>query len=133
MLGLLALGLIAGCRPPKKHSAVVVIRTPKQLWQEYEANPLQVEDMVKGKRVRVTGKLLSIDFNPDTKEVVLVMAGELDAKHFLLFLLPDSRRSQALKLRTKLTVTLEGKLYKAFDDQRTSSFGLSFDDASVVK
>lgn len=137
-IGLLALGMLAGCSLPEAPKSVIptvpteiITLTPDGLWQEYKTNPVRAEEMMKNKRVRMTGTLVSINQGSGNSKTVSLglMAVVADKAAIVMFTFPEAFRQDVAPLNPKQTVTLEG----VFKQKVPLVDGLEFDGTAIVK
>lgn len=137
-----ALALAAGCDKPdltntgvlgNKMPTETITLSPDQVLQEFKANPVRAEEMVKNKRVRMTGTLLSItSINGDDKSVGLSLATSDTSglwPSIMMFKFDASHRSEVAALNPKQTITLEG----VYVHKSEFGKGHMFDGLAIIK
>jgi hypothetical protein len=98
--------------PPNRQGNVeVVSASPEELMQWFSDNPVRAEEWLKGKSVRVTGKLSHVSnnmFGGDRFAVVLDVNVQSMFKPTIQFWFDGSFRAQAAELVRGQSVTCEG-------------------------
>lgn len=131
-LGLLAMGLLAGCsdlkvpedpKPPIPFQRI--FRTPKEIWQEYEAKPGLTDWQKKETKVRIWGSTVAI-YDEDPKQDMVVALSCGDGKHYVFVTMPESWRSSESKSQLKKATMVEGVFDKAVTDAKSGKQALNF-------
>jgi hypothetical protein len=132
LFGLLALGLLGGCsdlkvpedpKPPIPFQRI--FRTPKELWQEYDAKPGLTDWQKKETKVRISGSIVAV-YDEDPKQDMAVALSCGDGKHYVFVTLPESWRSSESKSKMKKVVMVEGVFEKAITDAKSGRQALNF-------
>lgn len=93
---------------PRAVNAPTIEVENRKLWNDYEANEVAADDAYKGKRLKVTGVVASIDKNV-TNDVVITLASPNEFMNTMAAMEDsESKKAAALKKGAKIVLVCEG-------------------------